>query len=313
MKYNRSWGWMAILLMFLFPTSFLAQTPLQLQRLTIEIWPEFDRPETLVIYRATLDSTVTLPADVTFELPGYIESMHAVAVEQNGGLVDVPDEAITIRYEDDSLFLTFTTPSPNIQFEYYDSMILTKEGERRELTVSLPAPYNTESAVLQVQQPAQAADFSMTPSPGNTFVGQDGLTYYNLELAGLAANDRLEISATYNRPTDELSIEQITLSAPPPANPAVTNPPASTAPAFNWGYVLIGAGVLLLAGVGGYWWWSQRQVDEVPVRRPGRPGQRRRQKKASGGDAAGGYCYRCGTALHADAQFCHKCGAERRG
>lgn len=314
MKQKASWGWVVLVLTLILPFAVKAQTPPQIQNLSIEVWPEFDRPETLIIYRAALSPNTSLPAEVTFQLPGYIETMHAVAVEQNDGLVDVPADVIEMRRDGDDLFLTFTTPAPNIQFEYYDSTILTKDGNARKLAYVFTASYNIESAVLQVQQPAQATDFMMTPPATNSFVGRDGLNYHNIELSSLSSGDIIEVTADYSRPTDELSVGQITLNAPMPAqaDPVVpTTTPASTQP-INWGYVMIGGGVALLLVVGGYWWWSQRQSDEEAPRRPARSTRRRRSKPPSQVDESGGYCYRCGAALRSDAQFCHKCGAERR-
>jgi hypothetical protein len=307
------WVWLILALTLLLSLPVQAQIPPQIQNLSVEVWPEFDRPETLVIYRATLSTNTSLPAEVTFQLPGHIENMHAIAVEQNGGLVDVPADVIEMRQEGNDLFLTFTTPEPNIQFEYYDPTILAKDGNARDLIYVFTAPYNIETAVIQIQQPTQAADFSLTPTANNSFVGRDGLNYHNIELSGLTADEAVEVTATYNRPTDELSVEQITLNAPAPAQaePVIpTTTPVSTQP-INWGYVMIGGGVILLLVVGVYWWRSQGQNDEEPRRRPARSARRQR-KTASQTEASGGYCYRCGTALRSDAQFCHKCGAERR-
>jgi len=316
MKQKTTWGWIVLLLTLLLPLTAQAQTPPQIQNLSVEVWPEFDRPETLIIYRAALSPNTSLPAEVIFQMPGHVENMHAIAVEQNGGLVDVPTEAIEMRRDGNDLFLTFTTPAPNIQFEYYDSAILNKNGDARELAYVFAAPYNVETAVIQVQQPAQSTDFSVTPAAGNSYVGRDGLNYHNIELSGLSSGDTVEVAADYSRTTDELSVELITLNAPVPAqaDPVVpTTTPTSTQP-INWGYVMIGAGVVLLLAVGGYWWWSQRQSDEEPQRRPARSTRRRRSKASlsSDEDTSGGYCYRCGAALRSDAQFCHKCGAERR-
>jgi hypothetical protein len=312
MRY-KFWGALILLgLILVAPLGIQAQADAQLDTLTVEIWPEFDRPETLVIYRAELNAATPLPAQLTFRLPGYIDAMHAVAVEQTGGLVDVPAEAIELRHEGDDLFLSFASPSRKIQFEYYDPEILNRTDQERQLDFLFAAPYNTDLTTFQVQTPYQANNFTLTPEASDSFVGQDGLKYYSLEMAGLTPADDFAVTATYRRDTDALSIEQITLNAPLPTNvepePPSGPPPASTQ-TINWGYVLIGAGILLLFGAGGYWWWAQQQAAEPPPHRP-RPG--RRNKKQSGREPSGGYCYRCGTALRNDADFCHKCGAERR-
>jgi hypothetical protein len=304
------WGRVVILLiLLLLPLTTQAQTSPQFQELSIEVWPEFDRPETLIIYRATLSADTALPTELTFQLPGYIESMHAVAVQQNGSLVDVPTEVTSMRREGDNLFLTFTTPAPNVQFEYYDPVILSQNRQARALAYTVTAPYNAATVLVQVQQPAQATNFSLNPPADNSFVGRDGLTYHNIRRSNLAAGETFDLAAEYSRPTDELSVTQITLNPPAPAqgNP-VAPTTISTAPTINWGYVMVGAGVVLLLIGGGYWWWLQGPTDSVPPRRPARSSRSRR----SLANDEGGYCYRCGAALRADAQFCHQCGAERR-
>jgi hypothetical protein len=284
----------------------------------VEIWPEYDRPEVLVIYRGELSSTTSLPIQLTFRLPGYIEEMHAVAVERDGGLLDVDPALIELRHEGEDLLLTFSTDSPKIQFEYYDPMILKKQNQNRQLTFQFVVPYALEIAIFKVQEPVQAKDFSLTPEAGDTFIGQDGLTYHTIQLADLTPPDTFELSAAYQRDTNELSIQQLTAGSSDPAQDisAVTETPARED--LNQGYVLIGGGVLLILAVGGYWWWtssrpaspgsSRRRATRPKSRRKGR--QRESDKTPT--VASGGFCYRCGTALRDDASFCHNCGAERR-
>jgi hypothetical protein len=284
------------------PVARAQSSAISFKNLLVEIWPEYDRPEVLVIYRGELSPTTSLPAQLTFRLPGYLEAMHAVAVERDGVLVDVAPAVIELRHEGEDLLLIFSTDSPNIQFEYYDPVILSRQNQNRQLAFQFVVPYNLEIAIFEVQEPVQAEDFSLTPEAGNTFIGRDGLTYHTIQLADLTPSDTFELSATYQRDTTGLSITE---------TPARGN--------LNLGYVLIGGGVLLLLAVGGYWWWStHRQAEPGPPRRSAtRPKSRRkgRQKESDKTPtvSSGGFCYRCGTALRTDANFCHVCGAERRG
>ena len=178
---------------------------------------------------------------------------------------------------------------------------------------------------FQVQTPIEATDFSLSPSPTDSFTDNRGLAYQIIEEVGLAEGEPVNISATYSRNTDTPSIQ---LLPPPPSAPAtdvqvVTNEVADGF-SISPGYLLIGGGVLLLLATGGYWWWStQRTPKQVSPRSSG-PAPRRtaRQRKRAAKRKAGkqvtkpqnsGYCYQCGTALRSDAKFCHVCGAERRG
>ena len=184
-------------------------SPNQLKTLLVELWPEYDRPETLVIYHVELVPSISLPAQLTFRLPGYLEKMHVVAVEREGILVEVSPDFIELKKEGDHLLLSFSTPVPKIQFEYYDPVILTKQGQKRHLNFDFVAAYDVEKVTIQVQEPVQAENFSMTPAPSTSFTGNDGLKYNTVEIAGLAANETLTVTASYTRHSNELSAQNL--------------------------------------------------------------------------------------------------------
>lgn len=304
-----------------------AQTPITLKSLEIEMWPEFDRPETLVIYRAELASTVTLPAEVTFRLPATAETMHAVAVDRDGALMQVNADAFKLERVNDAMLLTFSTPVPRIQFEYYDASILTKQGAERQLKFEIAASYLAEKAAFQVQEPFQAEKFTLTPPASSTFTGNDGLTYAVVEISGLARDKTFTLTANYSRASDTLSAQNLTApTAMPPAPAAAESPvaesPVAESPAnenLTLGYILIGIGVALLLGVAVYWVQSKKVA---PAK--ARPATRRPKRTARPVETSmpvapppvagptSNFCYRCGVALRDDANFCHSCGAERR-
>lgn len=338
---SRRGSWIILLLLTLSLFSHLAAaqsaTP-HLKHLLVELWPEYDQPEVLVIYRAELSPETSLPVRLTFRLPGYLDRMHVVAVEQNGTLFEVQPDAFELRHEGDDSLLTLSSSSLQVQFEYYDSVILTRQDQRRRLAFKFSAPYQIETISFEVQEPFQATDFSLTPEPGRTFTGNDGLKYALIETDGLAAGETFELSATYRRNIDSLSVASIQAS---PSKPAADSA-APAAPAVDrgrtLGYVAVGLGLALLVAAGGYWWWSERTKNKAAVgrsaprdisRKP-RGGKKRiaaRQGQAgppvspssprsSGAPAPArsgvAFCYNCGTALHEGASFCHQCGAERR-
>ena len=65
----------------LIPVSIHAQDEVRLAYLQVDLWPEYDRPEMLVILRASLAADVSLPVDVTFRIPAAVGDPNAVAVE----------------------------------------------------------------------------------------------------------------------------------------------------------------------------------------------------------------------------------------
>jgi hypothetical protein len=315
------WGLIAALAIALPATISLAQSQPQFDTLGVALWPEFDRADVLVVYHVSLNPN-SVPAQVTFQLPGYIEEMFAVAVEKDGGLLNVPPDQISMEYSGDYLYLSFPASEPNIQFEYYDPFILTKDGITRQLDYRFTAPYAVNSVTFEIQQPVGAQDFAITPAANNSFTGSNGLTYSGLETGSLNAGDAFEISASYQRTTNALSVDALpdtppaSMSAPAP-QPAVENT-ASSVPSYI-AYGLIGVGVLLLVGTGARWWMQNRRSateysSPAPRRRPNRPKAAKKPTKREpvAVQSAAQYCYNCGSALRSDANFCHACGAARR-
>ncbi len=323
--------WMGIL--FLLITLFLhpsfeakAQAPApQLKALTVALWPEYDRPEVLVIYRGQLSSNTSLPAQITFRLPGYIKDVHAVAVRENGNLINVNSNEIIMQHTDDELWLTFPSTSPDFHFEYYDPVILSKENQTRQLGFDFSTLYDIETASFEVQQPLESEVFQLTPESMGVYTGGDNLQYSTIQVANMTADETFELSATYQRNTNAFSIQSSpgnTISQP--EFETETSPPLnSNTFSFQWGYVLIGGGLVLLVGTAGYWWLTQRKTVNPNNRRQPRRKKRLPNKKphkqksttvvsTPAKPTSSSFCYQCGTALHVDANFCHACGTQRR-
>ncbi len=272
--------------------------------LLVEIWPEYDRPEVLVIYRGELSQTTSFPAEVTFPLPNYVETMHVVASEREGRLFELDASAVELRRDDQQTILTFSVTSPKFQFEYYDSQILTQADRSRSLNFEFSTLHPVEAITFEIQEPLGAEDFQMTPLPENNFTGTNGLQYHTLSKTGLAEGDTFSASATYQRSTDELTATGLTADISPPLE---VTPVAATDNNLWFAYLLIGLGITLLLVAVGSWWWNRQKQSP---RRKASSGLRRRQSTASPKGAK--FCHQCGTPFRGSAKFCHNCGAERR-
>ncbi len=312
-----------------------AQTePIEFENLSISLWPEYDQPGVLVVYRAELNPETEFPAELTFQLPGHVEELHAVATEIQDGLIYVDEQLIKTSHVGDAFVVTFPTTSPRVQFEYYDATMLAKEGQERQLAFDFSAPYNIKIASFEVQHPFEAEAFSLTPAAEETFTGGNRLQYSTvLAPNNMTAGDHFELSATYRRDSDQLSLQALQPDIPPATVDIAAPAELSSGVSPYMGYGLIGAGVLILLTVGGYWWLKPKQTTPEPEATPAPPRrmsqrQRRqlRQKKAHNrlkkqgmvmaaqpaGAGTAAFCHRCGAAFQNDAAFCHACGAKRR-
>jgi len=273
--------------------------PPKLDSLKVELWPEYDRPETLVIYKGKLAPATALPTEITFILPGYVEAVHAVAVEQNGNLLQVPPAEVKLTRGDQHGVLTFPISSDNFQFEYYDPTILTKQGQNRQLAYRFSASFDITAIAIEVQQPAQSLNFTLNPTATQTVDDVNGLTYHLVEVANLQLGSGFNLNVTYSRPTNATSVELLKL-------PASTPPPSAATPPANdntsLAYILFGVGSVILLVIMAYFWSNRR--------RPVTKGRLKHPPIISTAEAK--FCHHCGTALREGATFCHSCGTARR-
>ena len=300
----------------------LAQSPTPLSELTIRLWPEYDRPQLLVIFRGTVAESVTLPAPVSFTLPANVQTLHAVASldEANGTLVNV--EAYNFVAGVGGKVLSFSTPGRQFQFEYYSDTMLTTNGDRRQLNFSFTASADIARLNLELQQPTAAQSFTSNPPPSATQSGSSGMPVARYAAGTLAAGGSYSLQASYTRSSSAPSVG-VNIPSSPQVPPVEVGGGALSTPVVwlqeNLGLILVMAGLLLLSGALVYWFWNRRA--EVVTEAPRRTSSPRKMPRAASrparppaeDQARASYCHRCGAPFRDDeARFCYACGAERR-
>jgi hypothetical protein len=274
--------------------------------LEIMIWPEFDRPETLVIYQVSLPSDVTLPADVHIPVPSAYGSPSAAAFRDAGGNLILADH----QEEDhgDWSVLRVETESSFVWVEYYAD--LWQEGDQRAFTFLWPGGVELNTVSYTVQVPAAGSE--MQVSPRGTFgPGEDGLVYYSGSLGSVYASAPVQISFSYANAsgtlTEDAEIPLQTIERPQDTSGG-TPGLESLLP-----YVLGAFGLLLV--VGGAWLFYRGRKDKSTRSRP----DRKRQKKRGGDksskkelDAGLVFCHVCGTKSSTSDRFCRQCGTQLR-
>ena len=64
-----------------------AQSSIVIDQMMIEIWPEYDREDVLVIYRISLDGSITLPAQISLLIPREAGEPYNIAMQDVDGLL----------------------------------------------------------------------------------------------------------------------------------------------------------------------------------------------------------------------------------
>jgi hypothetical protein len=284
-----------------------AQPPPELSTLDISLWPEFDRPDVLVIYRGLFASDTPLPVAVEFRIPASAGQPTAVAyVGEDGQRFNQPYET---QLEGDWLVVSFELSTLGFQLEYYAPLPVDSAGQR-EFAFTYTADYAVGALSLDVQEPPGALGFALEP-PADTITQEaDGLTYHLIQAGPLSRGESRSWVLTYQKTGSDLTAEssveaEVPLEVSFPAAEAADN---STVTVFVIAFL-----ALLAAGGGAFWLGRHTQPAPQPTPRPSRPkeprGNAQRSKPLAEEPV---FCHRCGVEVRDDADFCHRCGTAVR-
>ena len=303
----RKWVFsLLIILAVLLPSRVHAQNPLVLKSLQIGIWPEFDRPGVLVIYRVTLSNTTTLPVSVSLRIPINAGEPNAVAARQvDGSLYNIDN---TRQVTGQWAIINFSATTADFQLEYYDPG-LTINGNSRHFAYTWPGDYAVTQLSIQVQQPYGATNLQISPSLGTGAVGSDTLTYYTQDIGAVEAGQNFQISLDYQKSSDVLTAQNL------PVTPSAQIPQTTTADLnlkswLPWVLGIVGAG-LIVGGV--IWFWQSGRQNSAPKAKRTRSRSRSLQSEMNTtDDEAAIYCSQCGNRAQPGDQFCRSCGSPIR-
>lgn len=258
----------------------------------IEFWPEYDRPDVLVIYRGKLSSEVALPAEITFRIPTAVGRPNAVAFRDDQGQLIPLQETRVVRGE--YAEITFITSFPEIQFEYYDPALVVNQ-ETRTYSYFWPDQHVVGQAQIWIQIPRDADGLEVNPPLKESLVGQDGLEYAYDSFEEIPA--QFSINFSYQKQSDALSVEGEKIQPAAPIEPEI---PVSF---FTGDWIpifLAGLGALAIVSAGILYWWFQgnRGKDLVKSVLP--------EEKSS--SAQPNYCPKCGNPAQPGDLFCRVCG-----
>lgn len=285
---------MLALAMLLLPAFALAQTggaakgnP-RLASLSIEIWPEYDRPAALVILKGALAEGVKLPAAVALRLPVASGGPAAVAFSAtpDGNLLNLKHERASAG---EFVTIKFEVPGRFFHIEFYEPIATTLPA--RSYRYAWPGDLAAERVTVVVQEPAAANAISVEPNLELASTGQEGLRYRAAELGALEAGKPLPIVVRYTkldmRPSAEIMKPK---AGEAPAAAASTAPAVAGAPFPGWVLGLLAVALLAVGASLLFFWWRRRAARPATLPH--------------------GACTQCGAPRVPGNRFCGDCGAK---
>jgi hypothetical protein len=290
-----------LLLLMLIPGQVLAQSAPVLPAVEIDLWPEFDDPGMLVIYRISLPTGTTLPAQFKLRIPAEAARPSAVASRQpDGTLVDASYEFTEGEVWNE---LLINTNSTALQVEYYDPR-LQKIGAQRSFRFDWPGDYTVQAMTIQFQEPRGASNVILPTSFDGGQLAQDGLVYHTADIGLLQADKPVSVDIKYQKNNDQLTVAGSDIAPDPVAE-------TDQALRIYAPWVLGILGVVLIGG--GIFWYvrSGRGRSSKTSKRI-----RQRQRPAVHGDESDTgphiYCHNCGKRAVPGDRFCRTCGTQLR-
>ncbi|GAB4503864.1 MAG: hypothetical protein Fur0043_08570 [Anaerolineales bacterium] len=292
----RKWLWFALTWTLLFiPFSANAQGGTALETAFVQLWPEFDQTNMLVIYDLRVAQGVTLPQTLNMRVPAEAQVI-AVAQEQDGALFNVPyqETAIDAAWKQVTLTLEATT---TYHLEYYAP--LQRDGLQRKFVYLWPGDYAVASLTVSLRLPLDTTKIDTQPTMSEMPPTGDGATYLQWSKENLQAGQQEPLEIVYTKTTERLSAS--TQSLEPGAVNEKT--PGRVSLSNYYPYILGGLGILLIAGGGIYFWQSSKS----------KPAPRRhRHTQAEENDREQVHCHQCGKRAQPGDRFCRACGTRLR-
>jgi hypothetical protein len=286
---------LTILVTLMSPIPGFAQNPVpSIERLDIEIWPDYDRASALVLLTGTLPDSTRFPASVTLPLPESAQLNAVARIDRQGGAMK--DDIVSAP--DTSGSLTFITPDPGFRVEYYLPYAI--KDNRRSFDFTWQAAIPVQKFQLRVQRPVFAGTLDTEPAAANVARSADGFAYHTFPARTVRAGQPFSLHVSYIMTSDQLSATSL-----PSANTNIQNPilPITPKPnsGINWPLVAIIAGGFLIFGA--LIWQVASRRSSSSLRMPADKGAEKKPSRAK-------FCRNCGEAVDEGDRFCSGCGTE---
>jgi len=133
---------------------------LEIGRMKVSVWPEYDEPQLLVVYEGRFKDPSRFPSKARFLVPKGAEISDACSPSPQGWhfcqLFDVENQGnvdeVSLRLPYNNFFLSF----------YYNPL---KGGEVRDFVYSILSNYPVDLLEVNIQEPLRSTGFRVDPNP----------------------------------------------------------------------------------------------------------------------------------------------------
>ena len=232
-----------------------ANQGLTVPSMVVQVWPEYDSADVLVMMEFILDPTAKLPMTFNFYAPTGARFSGIAEIDGNGQFVYGKTPVVTAGTEFDKVAFQVENYR-HLRVEYYYDPGLG-QAAARSFPVVFQNPVDAAQVTMSVQQPLRSTGFAVTPVLGPPTVDAQGFTTVQGSFTDVKEGQRVSLLITYTKGDAEPSVTTGTTVDPAGAQTGSTNSGA------KW---LIWLGVIVVVVVGGIVVWTM-----LSPRRPQKP------------------------------------------
>ena len=279
-----------------------ASTDLHIARLRLSIWPEYDDPRVLVMFRGEMAPSGAFPTRIVLPIPKGVEIIGAGMISEHNELLLHPHQILPGEAHDR---LELNLPVPHFFVEFYYNPF--DQGSAKRFTYTTPSTYPIAWLEVDIQQPLLATHFTTDPLPMRQEQDRQGFTSHLFVYRDVGVGQAKSFTVSYVRTAVEPSVTKRQ-----PAPEVAARPPTAGPSMVMVLGILAGAAV---AFGGSVWVWTGYQR-----RRKARPSYQEPssalateiytdEREAIG---VSNFCTNCGTKLQPGYRFCPTCGSALR-
>lgn len=274
------------------------QPDINLDSVRIQLLPEYIQPTVLVIYEIFLAETISLPQDLTFEVPADVEVLRVINITTD-------DRPVELSYQKSPAGmwnnLQFTATTHHIRIEYQDPN-LVRQGNQRLYEFRWLSLYPVRVFSVSVRQPLGASEIQSQPALSKLEDPLAEFTEYSAVFGAVPAGELFTLSFIYTKNPGDLASLSLPVEPASPINGNALGRTPSPASVILW---LLIASVAVIIVVGLYYWRflvnlsdeRERVVQGVGIMNP--------EKQVF-------FCHECGMRSRVGDRYCNNCGSELR-
>ncbi|MBC2724378.1 hypothetical protein [Desulfosporosinus sp.] len=216
MRQSKAKKWVFALIMVLSlmigtKTSLAETSKLEIMNMDINVMPEYDTPDILLIYSVDFKNTSDQPysGEFVWNLPKN-SKRYTVADKTKGD--NHLEPTIKHNEKNDQIVWRFPTPlqpgeTKSLQIEYYYNNL---EGDPDKTFVyEYISEYPVAKAQVSVFQPKKASNMVVTPDFGQAQTGYEGFSVYKKELKDLKPGSNAQIKVSYTKSDPNPSVASL--------------------------------------------------------------------------------------------------------